>query len=82
MGCADGRARRTLADVSDSTMTTMLGSGLSLAGLAAGAVSWANEWTLFLPFAVVLVLFGIWLQLVAWSWRREQRAGVRATPTR
>lgn len=58
--------------MSDVTVARLLGSLFGLGGIALGAASWANEWTLFVPFAVVLVGIGAGYQVLALTLRSRR----------
>lgn len=55
--------------MTDATVARILGALLAVGGIVGGGISWSNGWTLFVPFAVVLVVLGVWLELVGWSER-------------
>jgi hypothetical protein len=56
--------------MTDATVARMLGFLFAVVGLVGGGIAWANDWSLFIPFALALVAFGIGCQILGWSWRR------------
>ena len=57
--------------MTDVTEARLVGGTMSALGLVGGGVAWVNDLTLFLPFAAVLLLFGIGFQMAAWSMSRR-----------
>lgn len=58
--------------MSDAAVAKVIAALFSIAGITWGAVSWANDWTLFLPFAAAMILTGIVFQMLAWSARQQR----------
>lgn len=56
--------------MSDATVARVIGSLFGIAGVAVLWASMANDWGLFIPFAVALIVISFAFQMTAWSLRR------------
>jgi len=68
--------------MSDATVARVIGSLFGVAGVALLWASMANDWSLFLPFGVALVVIASGFQIAAWSWRRNSGPGSARHPAR
>ena len=68
--------------MSDVTFARLLAAAIAVVGIAVGAISWANGWTLFLPFCAALLILAIVMQGIALSWRQNSGPGSARHPAR
>jgi hypothetical protein len=68
--------------MSDVTVARLLGFVLAVIGVGGGWFAWTKGWTLFVPFAAVVVVLAAICQGYAVAWRQSSGPGSARLPAR